>query len=206
MRIKIISLFIIFVIGLSMVDFCKCQEAAIAIDPSSYTVSQAQIGTTFQININITDVTNLWSWKVRLNWNPDVLNVTGVTEGPFLKSVGTTLFPPPPQRPGYLTEIDSTLLSPSSANGSGVLVTVTFEALAAGQSAITINETQLLQPDGSTEIPFTVSNGQVVVLPEFPNLLFLVFILAATTAVILIKKLPKLTRQKQLTACQTQFG
>jgi len=189
METKII-LVIVFAFCLSLAGLARGAGTTISINPSSSTLSQSQIGTSFQINISISDVTNLWSWKVRLNWNPDVLNVTNVEEGPFLKSVGATLFPPPPQRDGYLTEVSSTLLSNSSASGAGILAAVTFKVLASGQSDITLNETELLQPEsGHPQINCTINNGHITVVPEFPSWLFLTFTFAATMlAAILAKK------------------
>lgn len=175
---------------LSLVGLARGGGTTISISPSSYTLSQSQIGTSFQINISISDVTNLWSWKVRLNWNPDVLNVTKVGEGPFLKSISATLFPPPPERNGSLTEVSCTLLSSSSASGNGVLATVTFQVLALGQSDITLNETELLQPgSGHPQMNCTINNGQITVVPEFPSWSFLAITFAATVlAAILTKK------------------
>ena len=188
MKTKII-LAIAFVLCLSLGGLARGAGTTISISPSSSTLSQSQIGTSFQINISISDVTNLWSWKVRLNWNPDVLNVTNVDEGPFLKSVGLTLFPPPPQRNGYLTEVSCTLLSLSSASGDGVLATVTFQVLASGQSDITLNETELLQPgSGHPQINCTINNGQITVVPEFPGWSFLAITFAATILMAILTK------------------
>jgi len=195
MKTKII-LAIAFVFCLSLPGLARGAGTTISINPSSSSISQSQIGTDFQINISISDVTNLWSWKVRLNWNPDVLNVTNVEEGPFLKSVGPTLFPPPPQRNGYLTEVSCTLLSPSSASGDGVLATVTFKVLASGQSSIILNETELLEPgSGHPQINCTINNGQITIVPEFTSWSFLGIAFAATVlTAILIKKRFRPTR------------
>lgn len=190
MKVVIVCAVIAFALCIGMVNFAKGDGTVIAVDPPLYTVTQSQIGTNFTLSINITGVADLWSWGVRLNWNPDVLNVTNVQEGPFLKSAGGTLFLPPTRKNGYLQDIGSTLLSASSANGSGILFNATCEALAVGQSNITLNETSLIRFD-STVIPATVNNGQVIVtVPEFPNLLIFGVIFAGATIAILIKKRP----------------
>jgi hypothetical protein len=185
------------VICMSFVGFTRSDGTVISISPSSSTLPQSQIGNSFQININISDVANLWFWKVRLNWNPSVLNFTKIGEGPFLKSAGySTLFPPPPQRSGCLTEISDGIMANASVSGSGVLATITFQVLAAGQSGITLNETVLLQPQsGHPQIANTVSNGQLIVLSEFPSWIPLAITLAAAIpAAILAKKRLKPTR------------
>jgi hypothetical protein len=189
------------IICLGVVGSARCDGTVISISPSLSTLPQSQIGANFQININISDVASLWSWKVRLNWNPNVLNFTSIDEGPFLKSAGSTLFPPPPQRNGSLTEISDTLLANASVSGNGILATVVFKVLAAGQSDITLNETELLQPlvgqpPSHPQIAHTVNNGRLIVLPEFPSWapLAIIFV-TAVPVVILVRKRLKPTHQ-----------
>ena len=43
---------------------------------------------TFEVNIMIYDVTDLWSWEARVVFDPNVLIVTNVVEGPFLEENG----------------------------------------------------------------------------------------------------------------------
>lgn len=189
----ILAIAFAFVISLGLVGSARCDGTVISISPSSSTLPQSQIGANFRINITISGVTSLWSWKVRLNWNPNVLNFTNIDNGPFLESAGSTLFPPPPQRNGSLTEISDTLLKNSSVSGSGTLATVTFKILAAGQSDITLNETELLgplvgQPPNHLQIVNTVNNGKLTVLPEFQYWAFPAIILVATIPVAILAK------------------
>jgi hypothetical protein len=187
------------VICLSFVGSARCDGTVISVSPSSYTLPQSQIGTNFQISINISGVANLWSWKVRLNWNPNILNVTsGPTEGTFMGGGTLFLTSPTNYTAGYVGEISDTFLSNTSVSGNGVLATVTFQVLAAGQSNITLNETELLQPEaGHPQITHTVNNGQLNVIPEFPSGAFLAIAFAVTTisAAFLAKKRLKPTRQ-----------
>jgi hypothetical protein len=169
----ILAIFFQSVICLSLVGWAMCDGTVISISPPATTLPSSAIGTSFQIDINIAAVTNLWSWKVRLNWNPTILEFSKIAEGPFLKSAGSTLFPPPLQGNGSLTEISDTLLSTIGVNGSGILATVTFKVLVAGQSGMTLNETELFQPPeglppSNPQIAHTVSNGQLIVLPPPP--------------------------------------
>ncbi|HXX87678.1 MAG TPA: cohesin domain-containing protein, partial [Candidatus Acidoferrum sp.] len=177
-----------------------CDGTVISISPASSTLPKSAIGTNFQVNISISDVANLWSWKVSLVWNPSVLDFTNITEGPFLMSGGSTLFlNAPTQSNGSLPEISDTLLENVSASGNGTLVTVNFNVTGSGQSDITLNDTVLLQP--STEltqspIAHTEENGQVTVLgteiPEFPPwAILIVGIVAVMCAAIFVKKRSK---------------
>jgi hypothetical protein len=184
------------VICLCIVTCARCDGTVISISPSSQTLSQSQIGKNYQITINISDVTNLWHWRVRLNWNPNVLNFTSITNGPFLESAGSTLFLPPPERNGSLTEISDTLLSKNSMNGSGVLATVNFTILAAGQSELMLNNTLLLEPLSGNQtthaqIACTVNNGQLFVLSELSNWVMpaIVFVVTIPAAILARKRL-----------------
>jgi len=186
-----VAIAFVSLICLSIVCSARSQGTVISVSPSSSTLLQSQIGTSYQINISISDVTNLWSWKVRLNWNPGVLNFLNITEGPFLKDIGATLFPPPPERSGYLTEVSDTLLENVSASGSGLLATVTFNVVGSGQSDITLTETELLepiagQPPTHQQIANTVSNGELIVLGGGGLTGLLIWAIVAITIAVII--------------------
>src|SRR5271157_1197497 len=133
MKSAIIFAVIAFALCLSMVGFVRGEGTVVAVDPSSLNITQDQIGNNFTCSINITGVANLWAWSLRLNWNPTVLNATNLQEGPFLKTAGSTIFGLPSSKgPGYFRDISDTLLTASTANGSGILFNVTFEVLAVG--------------------------------------------------------------------------
>lgn len=143
--------------------------AVITINPSGNMLSHTQVGETFKVNITINNVTNLWDWKVRVNWDPQILNLTNVEEGPFLKSGGATLFLWPEGAPqikdGYIPEIYCALLSSGGVTGSGVLATLTFKVLRTGSSPILLNETWLNTFSGS--IAHIVTSGYVVIPMSF---------------------------------------
>jgi hypothetical protein len=173
------------------------ETTTISIDPPTYEVAESEIGETFKINITLNDVTNLWSWKVRVNWNSEILNFTEIAEGPFLNNTDDTLFLWAQNwtaiEEGYIPEISCTLLSSVSVNGSGVLATVTFKSLSPGTSNITLTETVLKEPEqGHPEISHTVNNGEVTVIPEFQPWMILPIVLTATAIITLMKKTSKI--------------
>jgi hypothetical protein len=189
------------VIFLSLIGSVRCSGTVISISPSSDTIPQSQIGKSLQINITISNVPNLWGWVVTLNWNPNVLNFTNMTKGPFLESAGSTLFLYPTPGSGSLTQVTDELLENTSLSGNGTLATVTFQVLAAGQSNITLSDTLLYKPlSGSplshAQIAHTVNNGQIIVISEFPSWALPAIIIVATIpAMILAKRRLKPTRQ-----------
>jgi len=43
-----------------------------------------QIGDTFTVHVNISDVTDLFTWQINLGWDPDILNMSNIIAGEFL--------------------------------------------------------------------------------------------------------------------------
>jgi len=186
MRSMVYSIMVLLAFLTILTSAAKANETTIlAIDPTPFEVPETQIGETIQLNITIANVANLWGWKVRLNWNPQVLNITQVEEGPFLKSIGETMFVWPYTSPtineGYIPEITCGLLQATGANGSGVLATLTFKVLTSDASTISVNETQLLEPESPhQEILHTIVNSEVTIIPEFTIAIILPLFMVVT--------------------------
>jgi hypothetical protein len=137
-----------------------------AVDPSTYTTV---LGSTFSLNINVTDVVNLTCWQLTLYYVKTVVNCTKLAEGPFLKSGGATY---------NITSINNnynythgrvqaafTLEGVTShVDGSGVILTVTFKAVGSGNTSLTLADTLLgdlaIPPN---PIPHADYNGAVTV-------------------------------------------
>jgi hypothetical protein len=145
-----VSLLIFLLISILPVFKVSAASTTIAVNPPS---SYVTVGATFSVDVNVTNVANLTSWQIYLYFLNSVLNCTNVTEGPFLKTVNGTFF-------GYdvLNNYNATygrvlvyctLLGSSTANGSGVLTTITFGALSVGDTALHLSETKL----GNEKIP-----------------------------------------------------
>ena len=152
----------------------KAQTTIIGLNPPIHTAHS--IGENFTIDIVASNVQNLWSWKVGISWDRDVLSLIGrPTEGPFLKAVGQTMFLPLPAINGTIKELSSTLLSSASATGSGVLATLIFNVTKeVVESSITLFNTTMLAPIPATGgshpgIDHQVENATVtLVLGEAP--------------------------------------
>jgi hypothetical protein len=120
------------------------------------------VGDTFIIPISIADVTDLTSWQFDLAFNPTIVKVNSVIEGPLMSSFGLTLF-----GPGAIDNIaglislvtDSYVDLPPDPSGSGVLADIEFTALAPGVSALTFSNVFLNDLDHG----FSATNGQITV-------------------------------------------
>jgi chitodextrinase len=119
----IISLSLIVLFRIASV---KAQVTIIALTPPSYTAQK--IGDEFSINITISNVRGLWSWKAGLAWDPNVLSlVSQPAEGSFLKNVGQTLFVAEPTKNGTIKEtLQCQLYSEIGASGNGTLASLVF--------------------------------------------------------------------------------
>ncbi len=108
----------------------------------------ANIGQTIEINVTVSGVHDLWGWDIAdLTFNSAVLNLTHVTEGPFLKSAGPTFFistaSVPMVQQGVLPSVDDAFNENITVSGSGTLATLTFRVVAAGTSPINISSADL---------------------------------------------------------------
>lgn len=120
----------------------------------------------FTVRINIAEVTNLCTWQFNLTFNSLVLQAVTVHEGPFLKKAGATRWAGTiiDNSTGWVLAGDSlSKASTSGATGSGLLATVTFKAVAKGNSVLdlSLGETKLRLWNGSqyVPIPYTPFNG-----------------------------------------------
>jgi len=157
------SVFLLLMILLStslLTELSNSATATVYVYPSSSTVV---VGQTFSVDIRISAVSDLYGWEFKLGWNPDLLNVVDVTEGPFLKQGGSTFFTKKVNNTlGYIL-VDCTLLGDvPGVNGEGTLAIVKFYAEKEGTSVLDLYDTKLVN---SLEQPIThtANDGSVTV-------------------------------------------
>jgi len=134
----------------------------IYIDPTPVTALECH---NFTVAINIKYVTNLYSWQIKLSFNPNLLECLSVTEGPFLRSAGPTIFPPPiiNNAAGTIIAACSLMIPGPGASGSGTLAYVQFHCDGPGECDLVFvyPDTFLLDPYYEP-IPHGAVNGHVV--------------------------------------------
>lgn len=158
--IKWISLIFLFVIGVSIVNIAHAPAATplLYVDPPETAANPCE---SFDINITIADVVDMFSWAIKVGFDDNILEVTSVTEGPFLKDqVGTTFF----IKKLYSDYVDcaDVSLSGLTASGTGVLLTITFHVKDMfGCCALDIYDDTLVQKVGTDliEIPHDTADG-----------------------------------------------
>jgi len=150
--------------------------ATLGIDSSTQSFLSAKVGETIQVNLEISNVQDLWAWDIEeLTWNSQILNLTSATEGPFLQKEGQTMFLYPsasvvPIANGNIPEISDTLMELSSVSGTGDIVSLNFIVVSTGTCNINFGEViayapppDLANPDEQTSIAITAVNGTVTV-------------------------------------------
>ncbi|HYI97503.1 MAG TPA: cohesin domain-containing protein [Bryobacteraceae bacterium] len=140
--------------------------ATILIDPASSTTS---VGGAANVAIQVTDVNDLYAYQFDLSFDPTVLSITGVSEGGFLSSGGSTFFFPGTidNALGTLSLTAGALEGPvSGVNGGGILAMVQFTGVGFGTSPVTLSNVVLLDSAGGDIAAATIQNGSVTVVPE----------------------------------------
>jgi len=108
-------------------------------------VGTLNVNDTFTVNVTVENCVDVYAVQVDLRYDPQVLNVTNILEGPFLPSAGST-FPlnntaqslnttPPTTR---LIFVDTKISDEpaADASGNGTLLTITFQVLSNGSTQL----------------------------------------------------------------------
>ncbi|MBU1261994.1 hypothetical protein KJ640_03480, partial [bacterium] len=121
----------------------------------------------FDVDVRIEDVRNLKGSEVHLSFDPNILQVLELNNGPF----------PPGDNKGILKGTNNTtghidytvILFSGSATGSGVLCSMKFKGKEGGTSTIVFdfdqpgNRKTMLMDNGSNFIPFNVEGSKIYV-------------------------------------------
>jgi len=140
----------------------KAQITYVSVGPYTATPPNTYVyekGQSFTVEIWVTDVLGLNSWQLKLAYDRSILytNATMIKEGPFLKSGGSTFFPPPYDGSTYWL-IACQITTSDWADGNGILVKVTFQVLQNGKSDLTLFDTVMNDVDGNP-MDHTTQNG-----------------------------------------------
>jgi hypothetical protein len=159
---RAIGHFALLLLLLTLIPSGRGSSTSIAVDPS---FKEVIINSVFGIDLNVSDVTDLYLWVVTIEWNPSIIEFQSYTEGPFLKAGGTTAIMDAGFSPGKVNRLVCTVLGPvSGVDGCGSLVTFTFKAMSLGTTPISITFSDLLDSNGE-HIAHNTHDGTVLVSP-----------------------------------------
>jgi hypothetical protein len=138
----------------------------IKVDPASQTVAA---GDAFHVTVTVEDVEDMKADQAVLNFNPSVMHVTGVAEGDFLKTGGSTIgLGTWDNIAGTATFGYSLTGTWTPVGGGGTLATIEFEIhpdAPADVYDLSLTDVELIDANNEA-IPRDVSNGAVTIINE----------------------------------------
>lgn len=146
-----------------------------------------QVGDTFTLDVLVAQAPDLYAFQFDLAFDPAILQANAVLEGGFLSAGGRATFFMPgsiDNGAGTVTFTANTLVGPGPAvTGGGLLVHLSFQALAPGQSTLSLGNVVLLD-SAFAELATTSMDGAINVtsVPEPASLALFGIGLAAITA------------------------
>jgi len=135
-------------------------------------LSLASLNGNFDLNVYAEDVTDLTMVKLRIRFDAGRLQYTTKSDGPFLLSNGGTLlqFDPIIDNGAGLVEFEMGVAgaNPPGVTGTGIIITLTFQAVGTGQTDVTFGlANTLLRDHLNAEITLTSQDlyGARVIVP-----------------------------------------
>ena len=149
------------IVPVSVSQSAVAAKTTAAFDPPSVSI---HAGSTFAVNVMLSNVENASSVPLRLIYDPDRLGVLNVSNGGFLDQ-GDQIVALSHREDTAAGVLECTALRPrgsGGASGNGAVVTVTFLAKSTGLSRLTVADANVVHPDGqvlaipATEMSVTV--------------------------------------------------
>ena len=105
------------------------------LEPANLSLSPSQ---DFTVELKTTSITDLKGYSVTLSYDPTLISLKEVTEGPFFSSKGKTFFYKKVDDTKGTILIDCAILGPElSVSGEGTLATLSFTSLKTGSTSLT---------------------------------------------------------------------
>ena len=147
-----------FLVTMTSVNLSYAPGAVISMNPQTVV---ANPGDTFTISIDIESVVDCYAWEVEIAWEPELLELVSVTEGPFLAGAGPTFFASTVDQLFGTAMFGSTLFGPiPGASGGGQLAYLEFLVQEAGKCALPFIKTELVD-SGIIAITHSANDGYV---------------------------------------------
>ncbi len=117
-------------------------SALLSFDPPSLNIAS---GSTFSVNVNLAGGQNVYSVPLQILYNPNVLQLVNVSNGPMLSQDGqaVALVHRDDSMMGILQMTASRPPGSNGISGDGQVFTLTFQAKAPGQATLSINRATL---------------------------------------------------------------
>jgi len=160
---------------LLLISALFCSTILVSADPATtVTVQPATkvvgIGDTFTVDVFVDPDTNIAGVQFSLSFDHTILQANGVTEGNLLSQLGASTFFQSgtiSNGAGTITSVAGAIITPgASVSQEGTFATVSFNATAAGTSALTLSGVIVGDTTG-TAVTITTTGGSVMVCPDW---------------------------------------
>lgn len=169
---------------------------------SSITISEEEYAaaTPHTVNVTVSDVLDLYMWQIRLYFDNAVLNCTAdmawypadhVFAGKSLMQVEPGVYYDADVESWYLIYGCSLVGAEVTFEGIGTLCQINFTGMAVGTSDLTFGELTVdtfLWDSWLDDIEFTVSDGQITVIPELPTFAIMPLLIISTLVAVIIAR------------------
>ena len=197
----LIGIFVLLVLYPIHAAYSQTSSIVVQVEPS---LISAKVDETFDVNITLSNVQNLYGLDVTLNWNNAVLQVVEANPNLGVESHPNGVLHETIGAPIYIAEdnasqeigayhLVATSQNPAASfSGSGTIATITFKVLSVGHSGLDLQSelADYPQPDEpSNLIDHTNVSGSVdTVIPEFPTIVTVALLLVFVTIAVLFTK------------------
>jgi len=156
---------------------------SVFVNPSKVVDGSLRPGQKFTVHVNVSTVTNLFTWQVRMSWNKTVLALNKITAGEFLLRTTSANKTAAYQLGFTINSTDNangvsmfaesildSSVGATGVSGSGRLASIEFQVVGNGKTVlnITMTETFLIDSAGTTIQP-TKTNGWFNNIPGDTN-------------------------------------
>ena len=128
-------------------------------------ISPVYVGVLFTLDLMVENVTDLAGWQADIAFNPAILQVVEVKEGDFLSTDGGSTFFQEGSinnTTGEIIGLTGARIGDDGVSGSGVLLSITFEAQATGKDSLRFRNVKLGQSNREV-MPYTVVINPIIV-------------------------------------------
>ncbi len=129
----------LIILATSLVGTSALAQGAtvVRVDPAA---SSAQIGDVVNLPVKVDNITNFTAFEIHLSFDPNVLEVTGITNGGFIAAdfVAQNVF----DNAAGTIDYAVAQMNRAPVQGSGTLLTIAFRAKSVGTSTLTVRATQ----------------------------------------------------------------
>lgn len=134
-----------------------------AVPTLTFSAPTVTTGSAVDVNVTISDIADLYAYQFSIGFNAGLLQASSVTSGTFL-GAGLDYFEVN-NTTGLISYVISSLSGPTAGvNGSGGLISIHFDTLAAGTSVLNFSDIVFLDSNFA-DIAITAVGNTLTILP-----------------------------------------